>query len=175
MKETTGVIGIAGGTWDYRRVDAAIPALTLLLRLTFGFYFVWSGFDKLITHFTAQGFLLHSTQGPLKDLFMDMGQSGTALNLIDPLVVYGQILIGLALIFGLFTRFALFAGIIQLSLFYLAQLWPANNPFLDQHIFYILTMGLLAALGAGRVFGLDGVIERWEPIRRVRPLQYALG
>jgi thiosulfate dehydrogenase [quinone] large subunit len=175
MKETTGVIGIAGGTWDYRGVDAAIPALTLLLRLTFGFYFVWSGFDKLVTHFTAQGFLLHSTQGPLKDLFIDMGQSGTALNLIDPLVVYGQILIGLALIFGLFTRFALFAGIIQLSLFYVAQLWPENNPFLDQHIFYILTMGLLAALGAGRVFGLDGVIERWEPVRHVRPLQYALG
>jgi thiosulfate dehydrogenase [quinone] large subunit len=175
MKETTGIIGIAGRNWDYQRVDAAVPAFMLLLRLAFGFYFVWSGFDKLITHFTAQGFLLHSTQGPLKDLFMDMGQSGTALNLIDPLVVYGQILIGLALIFGLFTRFALFAGIIQLSLFYLAQLWPENNPFLDQHIFYILTMGLLAALGAGRVFGLDGVIERWEPVRHARPLQYALG
>jgi len=175
MKETTGGIGIAGRTRDYRRLDAAIPAFTLLLRLAFGFYFAWSGFDKLITHFSAQGFLLHSTQGPLKDMFMDMGQSGTALNLIDPLVIYGQILIGLALIFGLFTRSALFAGIIQLSLFYVAQLWPANNPFLDQHIFYILTMGLLAALGAGRVFGLDGVIERWEPVRHVRPLHYALG
>jgi thiosulfate dehydrogenase [quinone] large subunit len=175
MKERTDAIGVAKRNWDYSRVDVAIPALTLLLRLTFGFYFVWSGFDKLITNFTAQGFLIHSTQGPLKDLFMDMGQSSAALNLVDPLVVYGQIFIGLALIFGLFTRFALYAGIIQLSLFYLAQLWPANNPFLDQHIFYILTMALLAALGAGRVFGLDGVIERWKPVRHVRPLQYALG
>jgi thiosulfate dehydrogenase [quinone] large subunit len=174
MKETTGT-GIAERPWDYRRADAAVPALTLMLRLAFGFYFVWSGFDKLITDFTAEGFLLHTTQGPLKDLFMDMGQSSTALSVVDPLVVYGQIFVGLALILGLFTRFALFMGTIQLSLFYLAQLWPANNPFLDQHIFYILTMGLLAALRAGRVFGLDGVIERWELVRHVRPLQYALG
>jgi len=32
-----------------------------------------------------------------------------------------------------------------------------------------------AALGAGRVFGLDGVIERWGPVRHLRPLRYALG
>ncbi len=175
MKETTHTISIGGHTWEYRHVDAVIPALALPLRLAFGFYLAWSGFDKLVTHFTAQGFLLHATSGPLKDVFVDMGQSSAALSVIDPLVVWGQIFIGLALVFGLFTRFALVMGSTQMVLFYLAQLWPANNPFLDQHIFYILMMALLWALGAGRVLGLDGVIERWQPVQHVRPLQYALG
>lgn len=38
-----------------------------------------------------------------------------------------------------------------------------------------LMMALLGVLGAGRILGLDGVIERWQPIQHIRPLQYALG
>src|SRR3989304_2864242 len=99
MKETVHTISIGGWRWEYRHVDAVMPVFTLFLRLAFGFFFLWSGFDKLITDFTARGFLLNAT-GPLRDLFVDMGQSQAALDVIDPLVVYGQILIGLALFFG---------------------------------------------------------------------------
>ena len=175
MKETTHSISIGGRTWDYRHVDALGPVFVLLLRMTFGFYFLWSGFDKLITDFTAKGFLLNATHGPLKDVFVNMGQSQTALDVVDPLVVYGQILIGFALLFGIFTRFTLFMASTQMFLFYISALWPENNPFLDEHIFYILIFALLSVLGAGRIFGLDGVLEKWEPVKRVRLLGYALG
>lgn len=176
MKETAHEIRIAGRTFQYRHVDAVIPLFALVLRLSMGWIFIWSGFDKLITDFTARGFLVNATSGPLQDLFVRMGQSQAALNVIDPLVTYGEILIGFSLILGLFTRFGLLAGSVMMFLFYLAQLWPAHNPFMEYYLIYILVMGLLGALGAGRIFGLDAIIERWQPVQARRHiLGYVLG
>jgi len=66
-------------------------------------------------------------------------------------------------------------GATQMVLFYLAQLWPEQNPFMEEHIVYILLMALLGALGAGRFLGLDAIIEKWQPVRRVPGLEYAIG
>lgn len=162
MQETVHRIKVGRWQYEYRHVDLVVPVFALLLRLSLGFIFIGAGFDKLITDFTAKGFLINATSGPLKDLFVRLGENETALTVIDPLVVWGQILIGFSLILGLFT-------------FYLAQLWPEFNPFLDEHIVYILVMALLGALGAGRILGLDALIERWQPVRRAAPLQYVLG
>ena len=175
MRETTHSITVAGRKFQYRHVDLVIPVFALLLRLSMGFIFIWSGFDKLVTNFSASGFLVNASSGPLKDLFVRMGESQAALSVIDPLVVYGQIFIGFSLILGIFTRLGLLMGASQMLLFYLAALWPAHNPFLDEHIVYILLMALLGALGAGRILGLDALIERWAPVKKVPTLEYALG
>jgi|DewCreStandDraft_5_1066085.scaffolds.fasta_scaffold01510_6 thiosulfate dehydrogenase [quinone] large subunit len=175
MQETVHRIKVGRWQYEYRHVDLVVPVFALLLRLSLGFIFIWAGFDKLITDFTAKGFLINATSGPLKDLFVRLGENQTALTVIDPLVVWGQILIGFSLILGLFTRFGLLMGAVQMFIFYLAQLWPEFNPFLDEHIVYILVMALLGALGAGRILGLDALIERWEPVKRTPALQYALG
>ena len=42
---------------------------------------------------------------------------------------------------------------------------PANNVFMDDHLIYALVLVLLAAIGAGRTFGLGA---RWEQIPTVR-------
>lgn len=175
MTESTYSMTVGGRTLRFRHVAAVVPAFTLLLRLSMGWIFIWSGFDKLITDFSAGGFLVNAASGPLKDLFVRMGESQTALNVVDPLVIWGQILIGFSLILGIFTRFGLLMASIMMFLFYLAQLWPANNPFMDDHIIYIAVFALLGALGAGRILGLDALIEKIEPVHKVPQLQYALG
>ena len=53
---------------------------------------------------------------------------------VEGLVVWGQILIGIALIFGLFTRFAALAGATMMFLFYIAQFPPEHNPFMDYYL-----------------------------------------
>jgi len=175
MTETTYSFTIGGRTLEFRHVAGVVPAFTLLLRLSMGWIFIWSGFDKLITNFSAGGFLVNASSGPLKDLFVDMGESQTALNIVDPLVVWGQIFIGFSLILGIFTRFGLFMAAIQMFLFYIARLWPENNLFMDEHIIYIGLFALLGALGAGRILGLDALIEKAGPVKKVPQLQYALG
>ncbi len=177
MKESSYAITLPGldRTIEFKFSAALLPALVLAGRLTFGFYFLWSGFDKLITNFSAAGFLANASQGPLKGIFVDMGTSTAAVNVIDPLVVWGQILIGFALFFGVFVRFALLMAATQMFLFYLPQLWPEHNPFLSEHIFYIGAFAVLGALGAGRVLGGDALIEKLEPVKRVPVLNWLLG
>ncbi len=175
MKETTYTVTALGRAFQFRYSAAVLPALLLLGRLSFGFYFLWSGFDKLITNFSSAGFLANVSQGPLKDVFVDMGTSTAAVNVIDPLVIWGQIAIGFALFFGVFTRFALLMAATQMFLFYLPTLWPEHNPFLDEHIFYIGIFAVLGALGAGRVLGVDALLERTAPVKRMPALGYAMG
>ncbi len=155
--------------------QSVLGPFTLLARLTMGWIFAYAGFDKLIRGFSASGFLLHSTMGPLTFWFHSLGGSQMALNVINPLVVWGEILVGLTLVFGIFTRAGLFFGAVQLMLYYLAQWPPANNPFMGYHLVYILILGLLGALGAGRILGVDAWIERIPWIKRNRFVTLLLG
>jgi thiosulfate dehydrogenase [quinone] large subunit len=63
----------------------------------------------------------------------------------------------------------------MMLLFYLPQLPPANNPFMDEHLVYIVVFALLAALGAGRIFGLDALVERLPWVRKNRVVTLLLG
>ncbi len=175
MKETTYTVTALGRTFEFTHSDMVLPFLTLAGRLSMGWIFIWSGFDKLITGFNAEGFLVNASRGPLKDVFVDMGTSSVALDVIDPLLVWGQILIGFALILGFFTRIGLLFAAIQIFLFYLAQLYPENNPFLDFHIIYIGIFALLGALGAGRIVGIDSYLEQTETVKKIPALKYLLG
>jgi len=165
------------------RVDAVPETLAqsmlgpviLLARLTMGWIFAYAGFEKLIEGFTSAGFLQHAAKGPLTFWFHSLGASSTAVNIIDPLVVWGEIFIGLALVFGVFTRVGLFFAAVQLMLYYLAQFPPANNPFMGYHLVYIVILGLLGVLGAGRIVGLDAWIERVPWVRRNRAVTAILG
>lgn len=164
-----------GWTCDCSYPRMFVPALLLGGRLSFGFYLLWSGLDKLITDFSSAGFLVNVSRGPLQDVFVNLGESSAMVNVIDPLVVWGQIFIGATLLIGLFTRFALTMAGLQMFLFYLPQLWPEHNPILSEHIFYIGSFGILAALGAGRIFGVDMWLERTEAVRRPPRLAWVLG
>jgi thiosulfate dehydrogenase [quinone] large subunit len=152
-----------------------LMSVTLLLRLTMGWIFIWSGFDKLFNDFSAAGFLTNATHGPFGGWFQDLGTNQTALDVINPLVIWGQILIGFTLTFGIFTRGGLFWGAVMMMLFYLPQFPPANNPFMDEHLVYIVVFALLAALGAGRIFGLDALVERLPWVQKNRLVTLLLG
>ena len=118
MNETTYTVRVPmlERAFEFTYSAAALPLLALAGRLTFGFYFMWSGFDKRITDFSSAGFLANVSKGPLKEVFVDMGTSAAAVDVVDPLVIWGQILIGFALFFGFFTRFALLMAAAQAAL-----------------------------------------------------------
>ena len=175
MKETTYSVTALGRTFEFTHADTVLPLLTLAGRLVMGFFLIWSGFDKLITDFSAAGFLANASKGPLKDIFVDMGTSQTAVDVIDPLVIWGQILIGFSLILGLFTRVGAFFGAVQMLMFYLPTLWPEHNPFIDDHFIYIGIFALLGALGAGRIVGIDSYLEQTETVKKMPALKYLLG
>ncbi len=163
------------GVLPAKLANAILPLFIVLLRFTMGWIFVYAGFDKLIRGFSAEGFLLHATRGPLAGWFQGLAGNTAALNVIDPMVVWGEILIGVALIFGVMTRWAALWGAVMMFMFYLAQFPPEHNPFMEYYLIYILALGVLSAVGAGRIFGLDNLIERLPWVRRVPGATFLLG
>ena len=159
-----------------------------LLRLFAGVLMFFAGIEKFLytswgghtSGWTARGFLLGAASGTsLNSWFAGMAGNAT----IDSLVMWGEVLIGLALILGLLTRLAALFGIIENGLFWIASYkagagpWGvgwANGPLelnaalVAMYIFFILA-------GAGLTLGLDMYIHKMEPVKSKKWLQAIFG
>ena len=135
-----------------------------LSRLFMGWIFFWAFIDKLFGLGFATtkenawlnggspttGFLTNAPKGPFAPIFHAM--AGSAF--VDWLFMLGLLLIGLALILGIGTRIASYAGALMVFLIWLAVLPPDNNPFMDEHVIYVVLLISLAFVDAGNFLGL---------------------
>jgi thiosulfate dehydrogenase [quinone] large subunit len=126
----------------------------LKLRFIMSFIFLWAFFDKLFGLGFATpsakawihggspttGFLAGAVQGPFAGLFHSLA----GLMIVDWLFMLGLLFIGLTLLFNRYVFWGALAGIVMLILMWLALLFPANNPIIDEHIVYALVLALLA-------------------------------
>ena len=180
---------------DVVRADVAAPDAAMrgwvfwgLSRIALGWVFLWAFLDKAFAlgfatgrlesggidffakdgawlnggHPTA-GFLEFGTKGPFKDFYAGLAGQGW----VDWVYMLSMLLIGLALILGIGTRLAAIGGIIWMALFYTAgAIWPENNPFLDEHVVYVIVLAGIAYVAAGRYLGLGKYWERIPLVRR---------
>ncbi|GAB4319182.1 MAG: hypothetical protein Kow00127_11320 [Bacteroidales bacterium] len=93
----------------------------VILRVAIGWHFLFEGLSKVSHAGWSSITYLVDAGGPLAYVFHRMAASETAVSMVDQLNIWGQILIGLALILGLFERFALMAAAVMLALFYVAH------------------------------------------------------
>ena len=159
-----------------------------VLRIGVGIIFLWAGLEKLLgggpQGFSAAGFLSHATGGtlgwpfvtgipaegtifnPTHAFWVSLSQNVAAMSVVNTLVVAGEIGIGSALILGLFTRFAAVMGTLMMLLFFFAA-WQFETGVVNQHLTYALICAALAGLGAGKYYGLDGLLaDRVAPAVR---------
>lgn len=134
------------------------------LRLGMGWLFLWAFLDKLfgLGFATASedawlaggsptfGYLNFATSGPFASLF----QSLAGNRAVAWLFMLGLLLLGLALILGIGVKIAGYAGALLMFLMWLSHLPPENNPFLDEHIIYLIILIGLATVKAGQWVGL---------------------
>ncbi|MFA6533422.1 MAG: hypothetical protein WCT22_05545 [Patescibacteria group bacterium] len=127
--------------------------IMVTLRIVMGFIFLWTFLDKVFGlglstvsskawingGSPTSGFLSAAVKGPFVDFFHSL--AGVAV--VDWVFMAGLLFVGLTLIFNKFVKWGAVAGSLMLLLMYLALLWPANNPIIDEHIVYILVLMLL--------------------------------
>jgi uncharacterized membrane protein YphA (DoxX/SURF4 family) len=109
------------------------------LRMAIGWHFLYEGISKLlISNWGSYSYLANST-GPLSGFYHWLASSGSFLNVIDFLNVYGLILIGLGLFVGLFTKMAAGSGVVLLLLYYFAYPPFGNTLFSsgEGHLFIV--------------------------------------
>lgn len=141
--------------------------LWALVRIGLGWIFLWAFLDKLfglgLSTPAAKswlaggsptlGYLKGATAGPLSGLYQSL--AGAAW--LDWLFMLGLLGLGIALILGIAMRLAGYAGALLMLLMWSSHLPPAQNPIVDDHIIYALTLLALAASRAGDTLGLG----RW--------------
>ena len=159
------------------------------LRVVIAWVFLQAGLEKLleggISDPLAWSSAFYLTEivpetNPIRGVFLFFAEYGT---IIDPLVIFGQLLIGLALLFGVFFRFAAMMGGLQMFFFWTAA-WQGglmtgfrvdHGYFVDSSLVYLLLLFGLGAWGAGRLLGVDRVLEETDIVRNNPWLRYVLG
>jgi thiosulfate dehydrogenase [quinone] large subunit len=157
-----------------------------LARISLGLIFLWAFFDKTfglgfatcrdkVTDVVnsgcseawtqggspTSGFLSHATKGPLADFYQNL----TGLAWVDWLFMLGLLFIGVGLLFGVGIRVLSGLGALLLLLMWSAELWPAQNPLLDEHIVYIF---ILVAVNLGNSQQKWGLRDWWKNTRLVK-------
>ena len=165
------------------------PKAVAVGRILVGVIFLWAGLEKFVGGggaFTAKGFLTYGTGGtlgwpfvtgevaegtifnPTHQFWVDLAANDGLMNVVNFLVQFGQISIGLSLILGIATRFASAMGALMMLFFFVAA-WDFAYGVVNQHLTYaVVTLGL-GVIGAGNYYGLDAgiggslpaVVRRW--------------
>ena len=150
--------------------DLQIFSLTLL-RTLIGWHFLYEGLTKLFSNpaWTAKSYLLGSV-GPFAPLFHAMGSNPLMMKIIDPVNMWGLILIGFSLFTGLFARpFKLF-GILLLLLYYFA--YPpfstvvinapmeGNYWIVNKNLIEIAALFVLFLFPTSHITGLDRYLQK---------------
>lgn len=158
-------------------------------RIVIGIIFLWAGLEKLLGSgpegFSAAGFLQFGTNGtlgwpfvsgevaegtvfnPTHDFWAGLAANASMMTIVNFLVVAGQLGIGIGLILGIFTRFSAAMGTLMMIFFFFAA-WEFEFGIVNQHLTYGLVTLFLGYIGAGKYFGLDGLIgeQTTRTIRR---------
>jgi thiosulfate dehydrogenase [quinone] large subunit len=156
-----------------------------VLRIGFGFTFLWAFFDKLLAlgfhtgydqndnldrfgdaawingGSPTEGFLKFGADGPFQDLYNDIAGAAWA----DWLFMLGLLGIGTALILGIGMRIAAVTGALLYVLMWTVVLPPENNPVIDDHILGAITLVALAAIKAGDTWGFG---KHWGKTQLVK-------
>lgn len=114
------------------------------------------------------GFLPRTVSGPLAQPFLAVWESPVILHL----VIWGSILVGVAMILGLFVRLAAIGGALMMLTFYLSNI-PPQYGWVNQQLIYFLLFALFPALRPGHHWGIDRFLRPYE--RRYPILRYVLG
>lgn len=157
------------------------------IRIVLGWGFLYAGLSKFLMigsgePFSAAGFLRFGTAGtwpgvaetaegatplvhnPTQQLWIDLAANPTLLALVDTLVVFGQVSIGMALILGLATRFAGVMGFTMMTLLTIAA-WDFGHGIVNQTSLYAVVALAVGLAHAGKAYGLDGLLERATFVR----------
>lgn len=167
----------------------------VVLRVVLGFGFFYAGLEKLLNlagddePWSAFGFLKFATGGtipnmtgltdpmihnPTQGLWTSMAANPTVLGVVDFLVVFGEVAIGIALILGIATRLAGSLGAVMMFLFWIAA-WDFQYGIVNQQFVYMVLSAFLAYASAGRIVGLDRLLEKSKFARRTPAFRFLIG
>ncbi len=139
-----------------------------LLRIAIGWHFLFEGLSKLFTPGWTSADYLQMSSWIFAPFFHWIVENATILAIVDFINIWGLILIGFGLMFGLFTRPSIYAGMFLLAMYYLANPPFIKNDFgmpveghyliVNKNLIEFLALGILLIFPANTYIGLDSLL-----------------
>ncbi len=142
----------------------------VVLRVIIGWHFLYEGLVKVTNpNWSAVGYLTDS-EGLLKEFFIGLASNPDVLAVVDFVNIWGLIAIGAGLILGMFTRVALWSGILLLAMYYLSHppfigfnyALPMEGSYLmvNKILIELVALVVLLLFPTGKRIGIDRLICR---------------
>lgn len=142
----------------------------VVLRVIIGWHFLYEGLVKVTNpNWSSVGYLTDS-EGLLKEFFLSLAANQDILAVVDFVNIWGLIAIGAGLILGMFTRVALWSGILLLAMYYLSHppfigfnyALPMEGSYLivNKILIELVAMVVLLLFPTGKIIGIDRLICR---------------
>ncbi len=158
-----------------------LPAILVIIRMAIGWHFLYEGLSKVMTpDWSSYNFLMNA-RWIFTGFFRSIAEHSGALAVADFLNVWGLVLIGLALVFGLFTRVASASGVLLLTLYYLAAPpfigleygVPAEGQYLivNKNLIELLMLVLFVFVPRDFIWGLDRLIKKTLRLEDLKTLR----
>jgi uncharacterized membrane protein YphA (DoxX/SURF4 family) len=152
-----------------------MPAMLVVIRMAIGWHLLYEGISKLMAPAWSSYNFLMMSRWILGDFFKWMAQHSGALAVADFLNIWGLIFIGIALVFGVFTRMAAASGVLLLSLYYIANPpfigleygVPSEGSYLivNKNLIELLVLVVFIVLPSAMVPGIDRL---WKYLKQKR-------
>ncbi|RMG27252.1 MAG: DoxX family membrane protein [Bacteroidetes bacterium] len=142
----------------------------VLLRMLIGWHLLYEGISKLWNPgWSSAGYLMDSNW-LLGGIFQAMAGSSALVAVADAITIWGLILIGLALMLGIFTRYAAIGGMLLVGLFYLSHppligthyAMPAEGSSLlvNKNLIEVAALAVVLVFPTSHLIGLEGLLAK---------------
>jgi thiosulfate dehydrogenase (quinone) large subunit len=147
-----------------------------LLRVVLGWMFLWSGINQVLDQkFSAAGYV--GGAKAFKGFYHWLASPGV-LPVVNFINEWGMTLLGVSLVLGISVRLSARLGALMMVLYWLplGPLHPNSHSLIvDEHIIYAAALLYLAAVRAGRVWGLETWCSNLPICRRFPRLRWWIG
>ena len=152
----------------------------LIVRLVVGWHFLYEGISKLFIPGWSSKYYLEGSLWIFKNLFGWIASNPTILGIADFLNIWGLTLIGLALIFGAFTRLAALSGTLMLLMYFVAYppipgytfggFEEGSYLWINKNVVEMAMLLFLAIFGGKELWGIDRIYATWRKEKAYRPI-----
>jgi len=137
----------------------------VLLRMFIGWHFLYEGLAKVVNPYWSSAGYLAESHWWFGGWFQNIAASPTTLTIVDYVNEWGLLIVGLLLMLGLFTRWAIIGGMVFLFLYYIAAppfvgytySVPAEGAYIvvNKVLIELAALGVLLVFPTSREWGLD--------------------
>jgi len=155
-----------------RSYPESLRLIFTILRLFIGWHFLYEGISKVFNPTWTSAWYLLDAQWWFGSIFRAIPESPVLLEIVDFLNIWGLIIVGITLLFGIFTRFGAIAGAALLFMYYISNppfygvkpgnFIEGNYLIINKNLIELVSLIVISILPSSIFYSLDIIRKSWK-------------